>query len=260
VIQWMMDNAWPSIIWHLYDYYLQPAGGYFGTKKACEPLHIQFSYDDRNIVVVNGFQEAQKNLKATVAVFDTNLKHVFDKEATVDVDADGTKAVTNLPEFPDTPGVYFVKLTLADSANKVVSSNFYWLPAKLSVVDWDKTPDTAWSPTGTFEDMTALNNMPKAQVHATASLLPAVNGHGVRVMLKNPSDKLAFQVQLSLRNAATKEEVLPVLWGDNYISLMPGESREIDARYMSHTKVPGKLVLRVDGWNLDTSNVAVGGK
>ena len=34
VIQWMLNNAWPSMIWHLYDFYLRPGGGYFGAKKA----------------------------------------------------------------------------------------------------------------------------------------------------------------------------------------------------------------------------------
>ena len=53
VIQWMLNNAWPSLIWHLYDFYLRPGGGYFGTKKANEPLHVQYSYDDRSIAVVN---------------------------------------------------------------------------------------------------------------------------------------------------------------------------------------------------------------
>ena len=53
VIQWMMNTAWPGLIWHLYDYYLRPGGGYFGTKKALEPVHVQYSYDDSSIVVVN---------------------------------------------------------------------------------------------------------------------------------------------------------------------------------------------------------------
>src|ERR1035438_903968 len=55
VIQWMLNNAWPGMIWHLYDWYLRPGGSYFGAKKACEPLHVQYSYDDRSIVVVNSF-------------------------------------------------------------------------------------------------------------------------------------------------------------------------------------------------------------
>ena len=59
VIQWMLNNAWPSLIWHLYDYYLQPAGGYYGVKKACEPLHVMYSYDDRSVVVVNSTYQAR---------------------------------------------------------------------------------------------------------------------------------------------------------------------------------------------------------
>ena len=256
VIQWMMDNAWPSIIWHLYDYYLQPAGGYYGTKKACEPLHIQFSYDDRSIVVVNGYPEARKNLRASVMVFDENLRRIFERQETVEVDPDGTKTVVSIPEFSDTPAVYFVKLALTDSTDHVLSSNFYWLPAKASVVDWDKTPDTAWSPIASFEDMTALQQLPKARVKATAAL--QANGT-VRVKLENPSDKLAFLVHLSVRDESTKDEVLPVLWDDNYVALMPGESREIDARYLPQTKLPATIALRVDGWNIESMSVAVAG-
>jgi exo-1,4-beta-D-glucosaminidase len=114
VIQWMMDNAWPSIIWHLYDYYLQPAGGYFGTKKACEPLHIQFSYDDRSVIAVNGFEESRKDLKAGVTVLDANLKRIFNREVPINLDPDSVKFITTIPEFSADPNVYFVKLTLSE--------------------------------------------------------------------------------------------------------------------------------------------------
>jgi exo-1,4-beta-D-glucosaminidase len=256
VIQWMMDNAWPSIIWHLYDYYLQPAGGYFGTKKACEPLHIQYSYDDRSIVVVNSNLEAHKGLRAKVAVLDVNLKPVFDHEGPVDVDANATKTVTPIPAFPETPAVYFLKLTLTDSMDHVLSSNFYWLPAVQSVVGWDVTKDTDFGPIVSFEDMTALQKLPKSKVQGTAALQ---TGGRVTVKLKNPSDKLAFLVHLSLRDPGTKQEILPVLWDDNYVSLMPGEAREIDGRYLPETKLPKKLALDIDGWNLDAANVPVSG-
>jgi exo-1,4-beta-D-glucosaminidase len=253
----MMDNAWPSIIWHLYDYYLQPAGGYFGTKKACEPLHIQFSYDDRSVIAVNGFEESRKDLKASVTVLDANLKRVFTREVPVNLDPDSVKFITTIPEFPADPGVYFVKLTLSGAKDgRVISDNFYWLPSKLSTVDWDKTPDTAWSPIATFEDMTALAKLPKARVHATAALQTG-EGRSIRVKLQNPSDKLAFQIRVSLRDAATKEETLPVLWDDNYISLLPGESREIEAHYLPQSKLPAKFTLRVEGWNVDTENLPV---
>jgi exo-1,4-beta-D-glucosaminidase len=245
VIQWMMDNAWPSTIWHLYDYYLQPAGGYFGTKKACEPLHIQYSYDDRSVVVVNGYPEAHKDLHSAVTVLDANLKHIFDHEAKVDIEPDATKSVIAIPEFPEAPSVYFVKLTLTDANNRTVSSNFYWLPSKISALAWDKTPDTAWTPIAAFEDLTGLQQLPQAKLQGRAQR----RGRSVSVRLQNSSDKLAFLVRLSLRDASTKNEVLPVLWDDNYVSLLPGESREINARYLTETKLPTKMTLAIDAWN-----------
>ena len=172
VIQWMLNNAWPSIYWHLYDYYLYPAGGYFGTKKGCEPLHVQYSYDDRSIVVVNSRQEPFSGLTLTTQVYDFNLRQTFSQDAKVEIEADASKRVLTVPPFPAEPAVavYFVKLSLRDQAGKEVSSNFYWLPARLSKLDWDKTPDTAFTPIGTFEDMTALNRLPLVRLQATANV------------------------------------------------------------------------------------------
>src|ERR1700749_3672767 len=106
VTQWMLNNAWPSTIWHLYDYYLQPGGGYFGTRKACEPLHIQYSYDDRAVIAVNGYEEPRKGFQAGVTLLDANLKRVFNREIPANLDPDSTKFLTALPEFPAEAGVY----------------------------------------------------------------------------------------------------------------------------------------------------------
>ena len=98
VIQWMLNNAWPSLIWHLYDYYLRPGGGYYGTKKACEPLHVQFSYDDRSVAVVNDLQQPFAGLKVTAEVFDLGLARKFSKTATVDVGADAVARAFVVPK------------------------------------------------------------------------------------------------------------------------------------------------------------------
>ena len=63
--QWMLNNAWPSIIWHLYDWYLRPGGGYFGTKKAYEALHVRSSYDDQSVVLVNSYYRAFPGCRVT---------------------------------------------------------------------------------------------------------------------------------------------------------------------------------------------------
>ena len=98
VIQWMLNDAWPKIIWHLYDFYLRPGGGYFGTKKACEPLHVQYSYDDRSVVVVNGALDGRRGLKATARVLDLGSKELFSKTAPVDIGPDASTKVFAVPE------------------------------------------------------------------------------------------------------------------------------------------------------------------
>src|SRR5205823_12662147 len=114
VIQWMLNNAWPSMIWHLYDYYLRPGGGYFGTKAACEPVHVQYSYDDRSVVVVNDTQQTTNGLKVTATVLDLNLAEKFRREETVDVGADAVARALTLPSIPDLTTTYFVRLLLHD--------------------------------------------------------------------------------------------------------------------------------------------------
>jgi exo-1,4-beta-D-glucosaminidase len=259
VIQWMLNNAWPSLIWHLYDYNLVPAGGYFGTKKANEPVHVLYSYDDRNVVVVNSTYKQVSGLKASVRVVDFNLKELYSNDKSVDVAADGVQQVVQIPELPSqpSPAVYFVQLALRDSVGKLLSSNFYWLSTKKSEFDWEKTTYIS-TPISAYEDMTPLLKLPKVKVAATGNSKASSDGYVVHVRLKNPSDALAFQVKLALAGGKRGEEVLPVLWEDNYVSMMPGEEREIEAR------LPGKSTiempkLKVSGWNIEPQSIALGG-
>ena len=53
IVQWMLNSAWPSMYWQLYDWYMVPTAGYFGTKKACEPVQLVFNYGDRCVWAVN---------------------------------------------------------------------------------------------------------------------------------------------------------------------------------------------------------------
>src|SRR4029077_19917859 len=107
VIQWMLNNAWPSLIWHLYDYFLRPAGGYFGAKKACEPLHVQYAYDDRSVAVVNDLPRAFRGLQVAATVYDFELRKRHFQEARVDVPADGVVAAFTLPALADLTTTYF---------------------------------------------------------------------------------------------------------------------------------------------------------
>jgi exo-1,4-beta-D-glucosaminidase len=251
IIQWMLNNAWPSTIWHLFDYYLQPAGGYFGTKKACEPLHVQYSYDDNSVAVVNSLYEKASGLTVTAKLYDVSLQQRFSTQAQTDVNADAVRRVLTLPagSFNPASPVYFVALELQSSDGKIVSRNFYWLSSKQNTYEWAKTT-YRFTPVSSYEDLTALQTLPEANVEATGSVLPGPDGSVAHVLLKNSSDHLAFQIRLGIRKSGQTAEILPVFWDDNYIELMPGESRELTASYLPSAAVFGGVELTVSGWNI----------
>jgi exo-1,4-beta-D-glucosaminidase len=258
VVQWMLNNAWPSISWHLYDYYLYPAGGYFGAKKAGEPLHVQYSYDDRSVVVVSTRREASPGLVVSARVYDFDLRELFTREAKADAPPDSSTRVFVLPPPPETKdGVFFVALSLRDADGRETSANFYWLPAKLSRIAWDKTDDTAFAPIAEHEDLTALARLPRVRLDATGRVERRKDGDRVRVTVRNPTKSLAFQVHVGVRSAGSPDEALPVLWEDNYLSLLPGESKEIAAWYPEPGTLGDDPRLVVDGWNVEPSEVAL---
>jgi exo-1,4-beta-D-glucosaminidase len=259
VIQWMLNNAWPSLIWHLYDYNLEPAGGYFGAKKANEPVHIMYAYNDRAIVVVNSTYKPVSGIKASVRVVDFNLKELFSHEKAVDVDADGVQKVLQIPELPFDiePTVYFIQLNLKNTTRRLLSSNFYWLSTKKPKFDWEKTTRRS-TPISSYEDMTTLLNLPKMHVSATAHLRTGKDGESVQVRLKNTSAALAFQVRLAINAGKRGEEILPVLWEDNYVSLLPGEERSVEARFPGKHSIGSHPTLKISGWNIEPKTLAIG--
>ena len=261
VIQWMLNNAWPSMIWHLYDYYLRPGGSYFGAKKACEPLHIQYSYDDHSIAVVNSFYQHLQALKATAKVYNLNMSEKYSHEEAFDIPADGVRRLFAIPEIQDLGPVYFVQLTLADAAGKVVSSNFYWLSTKEDVLDWE---NSTWyrTPNKAFSDLTALNSLPRVELRVAATAEVAGADRITHVSIENPTRYLAFSVHLKVVSPsrdpeAAQGEILPVLWLDNYFALLPGEKREIAARSRISDAGPGPKLLEVNGWNVAPESVPV---
>jgi exo-1,4-beta-D-glucosaminidase len=249
VIQWMLNNAWPSMIWHLYDYYLRPGGSYFGTKKGCEPLHIQYSYDDRSIVVVNSFYQPFSQLKATVKVYNLDMTEKFSKEASLDAGADSSNRAFVIPEVQGLSKTHFLKLSLEDSAGKTVSTNFYWLSTKPETLDWEKS---TWyhTPTKSFADLTDLQSLPKVELKAVSKFETHGDEGVAHVSLENPSKSLAFAVRLRITRGSGGEEVLPILWEDNYFPLFPGEKREITATYATKDLRKAQPALAIDGWNV----------
>ena len=272
IVQWMLNNAWPSMIWHMYDWYLRPGGSYFGVKKACEPLHVQYSYDDRSIVVVNSFYQSFPRLKVTAKIYNLDMTEKFSREADLDVAPDSSTRVFTLPEVPGLTSTYFVSLTL-QSGGEVKSRNFYWLSTAPETIDFAREQEdttgqydiSTWAPTKTFADYTALNHLPQVELEVSARLQVSADTGSTTVTLHNPAHALAFGIRLKVNRLGTNRvsaeapsdtEILPVLWQDNYFELLPGETRQITATYSASDAGKDVPTVEVEGWNVRHQRVS----
>ncbi len=165
VIQWMLNNAWPSMIWHLYDFYLRPGGGYFGAKKSMESLHPVYGYDDHSIWMVSSQYTDAKGLKLTTKVLNLDMSEKFSQQTALDAAADSTNKVLDAarnrrPQLQRTSW----SLRVEDASGKLVGSNFYWLSSKPETLDWEKS-NWYTTPTSSYADYTALTQLPKVKLN-----------------------------------------------------------------------------------------------
>lgn len=249
VIQWMLNNAWPSIYWHLFDWYLRPAGGYFGTKKANEPVHVLYSYDDRSVAVVNAERTPIRNARVSATVYAVDGTRLSTRDTSLAIPADSSMKLFTLPEPAGVSGAYFVDLRLVELPDETLSHNFYWLSSRPDVL----ADTSTWymTPVKSFADFTALKSMPAGNVKASVTFGRAGANGTAQVKLTNPGKTLAFFLRLQVQGS-DGEEALPVFWDDNYITLLPGETRTISARWASRD-LHGKPRVVVSGWNLKSA-------
>ena len=238
------------MIWHLYDYYLRPGGGYFGAKAALQPLDPVYGYDDHSVYVVNSRYQNATGLHVKMQVLNLDMTEKFSNESVVDVPADAALKVLTLPDAADLSPTYFVSLRISDSAGTLVGSNFYWLSTKPETLDWAKS--NWWmTPTLSYADFTALSNLPKVKLKVSERSERQAGNELTHVTLTNPTKNLAFFVRLKVNRGEHGNEVLPVLWQDNYISLLPGETREVTATYRLSDLGNERPSVEINGWNVE---------
>jgi len=253
ITAWKYDASWPeSPTWQFIDWYLFAGGAYYGARKACEPLHVQYSYDDRSIYVVNGYYQGFKDLKVTARVFNLDMTESYAKTATVSVPPDGkTHAFT--VQWPEgLSKTHFLSLTLRDSSGKEVSSNFYWLS---TVPDIQGTE--GYTQDGVFytrpksvADYTDLSTLPPVELSAECATEDKGAEKIAHVTVRNPTKSLAFLVHLAIAKGKNGPEITPSFWEDNYFSLFPGETKKVAARFALDDLGGAAPVLKIDGWNV----------
>lgn len=249
MIDWMFNKGWFSLHWQLFDRFYRPGAAYFATKKADEVLHIAWNYGGLSggpgtVYVTNDDYTTHTGLTATVDVLNFNLANMYHNTFAVTAGPASVNAVVTLPSISGLSTTYFIKLKLTDSSNNVVSQNFYW---------YSTTPDVTKSSckwyycaTKTFANMTSLQTLPMV----TVSHADTIGTNSVTTNLTNSSTSLAFMIRVRVLDSSG-DETLPVWWTDNYITLLPGESRTLTATYFNSAAPPTGATVHLDGFNIN---------
>ena len=238
VLLWMSHPAWPSMVWQNYSSNGETAGAYYGTQKACRPLHIQMSLNSQHKVdIINTMLKEYRNLKVEVAVYDKVGKKIRSSQQKVSrVTANALTPVTQLEDIKGLPDFSWVKLVLTTNNGKLLDDNVYWLNQK----EWDGK---------------VLTDLPVASVNVSVkNFAKKANHYEGKLIVKNPGQYLAAAIALTLRNAKTDAPIRPAYFDDGYFYLMPGEFKEIRFQVDCKEGVD-KMLLRVDGYNVESKDI-----
>ncbi len=233
VITWMSNPAQPSFVWQLYHYDLEPNASLFAVLHAAEMVHIQLNEANGQVQVINNQPVAVANAVAHVAVYNLDGSLAVEHETTLTAAPEAATSLGPIDLPAHLSAVYFVQLELRDAAGNLLSSNFYW----------QGQPDHP-------DDLTALNQLPMVTLTAKVEELEGeIDGmKQLTVSLKNPTKSVALMAHLQLRRKSG-ERVLPVFYSDNYVSLLPGETKTMTIEAAESDFRGEDPLIVLDGWN-----------
>lgn len=236
-IYWMLNSHWPSFFGNLFDYYLRPGGAYYGAKKGLRPLSVVFDsyatgeHRQAKVTVVNQSPDRRDDLRVRVRVYDLAGKVRADSSAAdIDVDAGAAAPALSLGPGPIDSPVFFVRCELLAADGTSLAENVYWQSQQIDDVGPAYNDSAFASKQFSWADMTALNTMAKPALNITAQ---ADGSDGsVTISLSNRSQQIAFFQRAELLTTRDGDEILPIEYDDNYVTVFPGETVDI------HGQVP----------------------
>jgi exo-1,4-beta-D-glucosaminidase len=249
-LYWMLNSHWPSFYGHIIDYYLSPGGAYYGAKKGLRPLSVVFDayakgdHSQARIMLFNQTPGDVQGLRVRVRVYDLNGQVIDDRSAeSIQVQFNGSSQVMSLPRYPQSTPVFFVRCQLVDSDGKLLVDNTYWQSQKDDDMGDRKNDDSFDLKQDSWADMTALNTMTPVRLQVSAH---KAGSERVTIRLHNPSNHIAFFERACVSATPNGDEILPILYDDNYVTVYPGETTEIHATLLNSE---GARWIRLEGYN-----------
>ncbi|MBZ5706523.1 MAG: beta galactosidase jelly roll domain-containing protein [Acidobacteriia bacterium] len=256
-VHWMMNNPWPSLFGHLFDYYFKQGGGYFGAKKALRRVGVVWDYyatGDRNtakVYVANQTLEPLNHLRVSLASYslDGGRKY-FNEVKDFSIGPSTSAEAMTVGRIANVGPVYLVRCELRDANNKLLADNVYWESITRDDLGEPKNDEQFKTNLVKWADLSALNTMPPAEVKVSGNFSQANGEETATIVLTNNSSHVAFFLRAEVTNGVDGEEVLPVTYDDNYVTVFPHEMRTIVAKFTVPARASWSPAIRLEGYNV----------
>ncbi|MDR0304529.1 MAG: hypothetical protein LBH98_07165 [Chitinispirillales bacterium] len=260
IFGWMLNASWGKTFWQLFDYYLVPTGGFYGSQKACEGVHCQYSYDDDSIWLLNYDKKSddistikcitqrllfmssyKKEVSVLISVYDKSSKLIYQEKFEKSV-LKGHKIELSKLDFKKIKDDFFI-LKL-DYSGK---SNVYWLTkSKDEFKNESDSQSWFYRQQTIYADLSPILNMPKTDLNTDIKFL---NDDNALICVKNTGKYFAAAVQLDFITPGG-DLCYPVYFSENLFWLAPNESVEITAKISPHSRYSfDKLKLKCEALN-----------
>jgi exo-1,4-beta-D-glucosaminidase len=254
-IYWMLGTHWPSFFGHIVNYYDKPGGSYFGAKKGLQPLNVVYNYyadGDRSkakIFVYNQTLKTYKNYKVRIRYINLDNTVMFDSKdiAIESIDPLSTQTALTIDRIKGLSSTWFIKCELKDTEGKIILNNIYWQSTTDDTNEGEymfKTEQSSW---GNYK---ALNDLPKVSLASSVSYEGSGNTKTAKITLTNNSGTIAFFTRVEIIKGNDGEEVVPITYTDNYITLFPGESKIITGTFIISDLSGQVPYIRIEGFNV----------
>ena len=250
VLMWMSHPCWPSFVWQTYDYYLEPTAGYFGAKKGSEPLHVQWNSLDGTVEVVNYSAGHRPGLEVRADILNIDGSVQWERTAKVDSAEDSVQAPITIA-FPAAglSPVHFVRLTLSEAGGTVSENTYMRSLTTYNVPGFSRGPFHI--PDYPAFDFRAIRSLPKASLRSATRAERQGSRWVLWTELENTSRTPALLVRLKAVREGSGDRILPALYDDNYVTLMPGEKRRMRTELDEADTRGERPAIAVEGFNLD---------
>ena len=228
ILIWKTQNPWTSLRGQMYDWFLDVNASLYGTRKGCEPLHPQYNLDSRQVEIVN-ITPRSHSLSLTARLYRPDGSVCWEQTESVAIGSNSVKRLFSVPSPEGVEGVYFLKLIMYENG-KEITDNIYWLTTRP-------------------KDYSGLDSLPRVTPNVTVTVRADGAGHTAKVRLR-ATGGISFFNRIKVFDKATGERVLPVHYSDNYVTLMPGDEREITVHIP--VGIPKeRLQIVIDSWTAD---------